>query len=60
MHTSTDGSVHNTGTEVEELPAEFGVQPAGGSQMELNFLNRRIYLRVSVTIFGLAIEIAVE
>ena len=42
------------------MPAGIGVQPTGGSQMKLNFLNRRIYLRVSVTIFGLVIEIAVE
>ena len=58
--TCTDGSVHNTEAEVRSCRLEVQVQPTGGSQMHLNFLNRRIYLRVSVTIFGLVIEIAVE
>ena len=42
------------------MSAGLSLQPTGGSQMKLNFLNRRIYLRVSVTIFGSVIEIAVE
>ncbi len=60
MYTCTDGSVHNTGTEVRGCRLDSDLQPAGGSQMKLNFLNRRIYLRVSVTIIGLVIEVAVE
>ena len=60
MHTCTDGSVHYTVAEVRSCRLVSELQPAGGIQMHLNFLNMRIYLRVSVTIFGLVIEIAVE
>lgn len=33
---------------------------AGGSQMLVNFLGWRIYLRVSFSMFGIEIEIAVQ